>query len=63
MQGLPHAFGTSMQRDFERRGRVELEQLSGAVVRRGRELGVSTPTTDAIYAILKVRALGFGGLS
>ena len=63
MQGLPHAFGTSMQRDYERQNRVELEQLTGTVVRRGREHGVPTPTSDAVYAILKVRALSFGGLS
>ncbi len=54
---------TSMQVDFERRRRVELEQLTGAVVRMGRELAVPTPTFATLYAALKVRALSFGGLS
>jgi 2-dehydropantoate 2-reductase len=62
IQSLPEAFGTSMQRDFERRGRVELEQLTGTVVRRGRELEIATPAFEVVYAILKVRALSFGGL-
>ncbi len=60
---LPASMKTSMQRDYERRGRVELEGLTGAVVRRGRQLGVPTPTFDVVYAILRVRALAFGGVS
>jgi 2-dehydropantoate 2-reductase len=60
--GLPYQFGTSMQRDFERHNRVELEQLTGAVVRRGQALGVPTPAFRVVYAILKVRAASFGGL-
>jgi 2-dehydropantoate 2-reductase len=51
-----------MQRDFENQRRAELEQLTGAVVRRGRALGVPTPAFDALYAVLHVRALAFGGL-
>ena len=58
----PPTYTTSMQRDYERRGRVELEGTTGAVVRRGRELGVPTPAHDAIYAVLKVRAAAFGGI-
>ncbi len=61
--GLPAGAKTSMQYDFERQKRVELEQLTGAVVRRGRALGVPTPGFEALYATLKVRALAFGGLS
>jgi len=49
-----------MQRDFEARRRVELEHLAGTVVRRA--LGVPTPAFDVLYAILKVRALSFGGV-
>lgn len=59
---LPAAMRTSMQRDYERRRSVELESLAGAVVRLGRSLGVPTPTYDVVYAILRVRALAFGGL-
>jgi 2-dehydropantoate 2-reductase len=62
VSGLPYQFGTSMQRDFERHNRVELEQLTGAVVRRGQALGVPTPAFGVVYAILKVRAASFGGL-
>jgi 2-dehydropantoate 2-reductase len=59
---LPPTHKTSMQRDYERRGRVELEGTTGTVVRRGRELGVPTPVHDVLYAVLKVRAAAFGGL-
>jgi 2-dehydropantoate 2-reductase len=59
---LPASMTTSMQRDYERRGRVELESLTGAVVRLGRARAVATPTFDVLYGILRVRALAFGGL-
>ena len=59
---LPAGMKTSMQLDFERRRRVELEDITGAVVRLGRRLGVPTPTYDVVYAVLKVRATAFGGL-
>ena len=51
-----------MQFDFERRHHVELDSLTGAVVRRGRQLNVPTPGFDALHAVLKVRALSFDGL-
>jgi 2-dehydropantoate 2-reductase len=60
--GLPDTHTTSMQRDYEDQRRVELESLAGTVVRRGEALGVPTLNFDALYAILKVRALSFGGL-
>jgi 2-dehydropantoate 2-reductase len=55
---LPATMKTSMQRDFERGGPVELEPLTGAVVREGRRRGVPTPAFDALYAVLRVRAAG-----
>lgn len=60
---LPAAMKTSMQRDFERGGRVEVEELPGAAVRLGRRHGVPTPAFDVLYAVLKVRAgrTGEGG--
>lgn len=54
---------TSMSIDYERGARVELDQLTGAVVRRGDALGVPTPTFDILYGVLKVRALASGGLA
>jgi 2-dehydropantoate 2-reductase len=62
IQALPDGMKTSMQLDFERRRRVELEDITGAVVRLGRRLGVATPVYDLIYAVLRVRAAAFGGL-
>jgi 2-dehydropantoate 2-reductase len=63
IQNFPAEAKTSMQRDFEARRRTELDQLAGAVVRRGRALGVPTPAFDALYATLRVRALAFGGVA
>ena len=60
---LPASHTTSMQRDFDGQRRVELEHLAGTVVRRGDTLGVDTPRFDVVYAILKVRALTFGGIA
>jgi len=60
--GLPAGMKTSMQLDYERRRRVELEDITGAVVRLSRRLSVATPVYDVLYAILRVRAQAFGGL-
>lgn len=56
IRALPADMRTSMQLDYERRRRVELEDLTGMVVRLGRRLGVPTPAYDVLYAVLKVRA-------
>ncbi len=53
---------SSMQRDYAAQRRVELEYITGTVVRRARQLGVPTPAFEALYAILKVRARTFGGI-
>ena len=53
---------TSLQVDFGRRRRVELEYLTGAVVRRGHALGVATPALESVYLALKAQARAFGGL-
>lgn len=63
IMNLPPEAKTSMFFDYERQNRVELEYLTGTVVRRGRALGVPTPGFDVLYAVLKVRALAFGGLA
>ncbi len=62
IQTLPADMRTSMQLDFENRRRVELEDITGAVVRLGRRHGVATPTYDVLYGVLKARAATFGGL-
>jgi 2-dehydropantoate 2-reductase len=62
IQTLPADMRTSMQLDFERRRRVELEEITGAVVRLGRRLSVPTPVYDVLYAVLKIRAATFRGL-
>ncbi|HEY8743139.1 MAG TPA: 2-dehydropantoate 2-reductase, partial [Chloroflexota bacterium] len=63
VNSIPATAKTSMLHDFERRRRVELDLLTGTVVRRGTTLGVPTPGFDALYAVLKVRANTFGGLA
>ncbi|MTV48173.1 2-dehydropantoate 2-reductase [Heliobacillus mobilis] len=44
---------TSMQRDFEKGSRTELEAFSGYIVRTGRGLGVPTPAHEKVYEQLK----------
>jgi len=60
---LPDTHTTSMQRDYDAQKRVELEHLAGTVIRRGKAVGVPTPLFDAVYPILKVRAVTYGGLT
>jgi len=43
---------TSMQRDVEAGRPSELESMIGVITRKGRELGVATPTADLLYAAL-----------
>jgi 2-dehydropantoate 2-reductase len=50
---VPPAMRSSMQNDLEAGRRFELESLSGAVVRLGREAGVATPVHTFVYAALK----------
>jgi 2-dehydropantoate 2-reductase len=58
LEEFPYEGKSSMLMDLEKGGRLELEGLSGAVVRLGRELGVETPTHQVIYAALKPWAEG-----
>jgi len=57
-EGLPGEMKASMLGDLERGNRLELEWLTGAVVRLGRELGVPTPVSGTVYAVLKPLANG-----
>jgi 2-dehydropantoate 2-reductase len=54
-RGFPDEFRPSMLVDYERGKRAELEQITGALVREGKERGVATPAFDTLYAVLKVR--------
>ncbi len=58
IDGLPAAMTSSMAGDLARGNRLELDWLSGAVVRMGREQGVDTPANDFINAALKLSAAG-----
>ncbi len=60
---LPDTHTTSLQRDFEAQRRVEVEHLAGSVVRRARAAGVPVPNFEPVYAILRTKALSFGGVS
>ena len=46
----------SLAKDFTDNRPVELEGLTGTVVRLGKEVGIATPVNDALYAILKPAA-------
>ncbi len=53
-------FTASMARDLARGNRIEIEGLSGSVVRLGLQAKVATPVHRAIYASLKLHAGGVG---
>jgi len=53
MENFPPTVRPSMLVDLDRGRRIELEGLSGAVVRAGREAGVDTPVHRIAYAALK----------
>ena len=60
---LPDTHTTSLQRDFDGERRVEVEHLAGSVVRRARAANVPVPNFETIYALLRTKALSFGGVS
>jgi 2-dehydropantoate 2-reductase len=47
-----------MYHDLARGRRLEVESLSGLIVRKGRELGIPTPFHSFAYACLKPHAAG-----
>lgn len=55
---LPGGAFPSMYYDFLAGRRIEVEAIQGTVVRLGQELGVPTPYTFAVYALLKPYADG-----
>jgi 2-dehydropantoate 2-reductase len=57
-QGFPPDMYASMYHDLARGRRLEVESLSGLIVRKGRELGIPTPFHSFAYACLKPHAGG-----
>jgi 2-dehydropantoate 2-reductase len=52
---MPDTTRSSMSRDLEHGRPLEVEALSGAIVRRGAALAVPTPVNQALYALLRLR--------
>ena len=61
LDNFPATGLASLAKDFQAGGPVELEGLTGTIVRMGRELGVPTPINDTLYAVLKPWALRLEG--
>ena len=57
LDGFPGQGKASLAKDFLENKPVELEGLTGILVRMGREFGVPTPINDVLYAVLKPAAL------
>jgi 2-dehydropantoate 2-reductase len=55
-----HEIRTSMLQDVEARRPTENEDLSGAIVRRGRALGVPVPVNAALYRRVLAREAAYG---
>ncbi len=58
MSAFPPASRPSMQLDLDAGRPLELESLSGAVVRFGKSAGVPTPVHDVAYRVLSLYAMG-----
>ncbi len=58
VETLPEGGRASMAQDLLRGGRLELDWLSGAVVRRAERLGLATPVHRTLYAALAPYANG-----
>lgn len=56
----PPGMKASMLHDLEAGNRLELDWLTGKVVALGRELGVPTPASEAVYAAVKLHRMGRG---
>ena len=58
IESLPD-FQNSMQGDYEAGRATELEALSGAVIRLGKQIGVKTPVHELLYSVLLPHKDGF----
>ena len=54
----PPGMKASMLHDLEAGNRLELDWLTGKIVALGKELGVPTPGSDAVYAAVKLHRHG-----
>jgi len=55
---FPPEIRTSMQMDFEKGNKTELETFTGYIVREAEKHGLSVPTYERIYAALKKQSHG-----
>lgn len=58
MKTFPPGMYASMFHDYAKGGPIEIDGMSGYVVREGRKLGIPTPHHDTIYALLKPHRAG-----
>jgi 2-dehydropantoate 2-reductase len=58
VRAFPATTKTSMQTDFEKGGRTELETFTGYIVREAGKFGISVPTYETVYAALKKQLNG-----
>ena len=57
MDNFPAQGRASLAKDFSEGRLVELEGITGTLVRLGRETNTPTPVNNALYAILKPWAM------
>jgi 2-dehydropantoate 2-reductase len=57
-ENAPSGMKASMFHDLEAGNRLELDWLTGKVVSLGKELGVPTPASEAVYAAVKLYRMG-----
>src|SRR5262245_5339756 len=55
---VPHGMTSSLYHDLERGNPLEVEWLSGGVVKLGEQVGVPTPANRAVWDILALHAAG-----
>ena len=52
-RSMPDQFSSTAQ-DLARNRPTEIDHLNGYIVRKGRDLGISTPANQALYAMVKL---------
>ncbi|MCK4784301.1 MAG: hypothetical protein KAV87_11160, partial [Desulfobacteraceae bacterium] len=54
---FPYETKTSMQMDFEKGKKAELETFTGFIVNKAKKFGLSVPNHEKVYAALQNRLL------